>query len=161
MALTTPTWIDAPATPATMLRRGLRQRCARCGAGDLYPRRRQMVERCPRCGVKFERKEGSLAVAWLIAVLVAEGLLLIALMAVVNEFGGDASRPHVLAEVLVGTATIVLAVVGPLACYPTARTIGFAIDLSSTPLADWEQTAADTAILRAIEAQALAEEPRA
>jgi len=47
-----------PGRPATVLARGLRLRCPRCGQTDLYSGWFQMHERCATCGLRYEREQG-------------------------------------------------------------------------------------------------------
>ena len=42
----------------TIVWRGLRRRCGRCGAKRIFRSYFQLHERCPRCGYKFERGPG-------------------------------------------------------------------------------------------------------
>ena len=43
---------------STMLKRGRRRQCARCGGGDLFVSRYRLRDRCPTCGYRFEREPG-------------------------------------------------------------------------------------------------------
>jgi uncharacterized protein (DUF983 family) len=42
----------------TLLGRGVRKRCPRCGAPDIFRSFYSLKERCPHCAYGFERKEG-------------------------------------------------------------------------------------------------------
>jgi uncharacterized protein (DUF983 family) len=42
----------------TAIRRGLRQRCPRCGEGPLFIAWNRLRESCPVCGLAFERHTG-------------------------------------------------------------------------------------------------------
>ncbi len=61
------------------------------------------------------------------------------------------SDPYLFSQALVLEVAGILAVLGPMAFQPTARTIWFAMNLSSIPLEPWEIAAADEAVLRGME----------
>ena len=44
----------------TLLWRGMRRKCPRCGKGDLYKRWMTLHERCPVCGLQYLRNQGDL-----------------------------------------------------------------------------------------------------
>jgi uncharacterized protein (DUF983 family) len=44
--------------PILALRRGLRQRCPRCGEGPLFASWNRLRESCPVCGLRYERHTG-------------------------------------------------------------------------------------------------------
>ena len=50
-----------------VLRRGLRKRCPRCGAGPLFERFIVALKRCPVCGVLYQRDYGDL---WLFLIVI-------------------------------------------------------------------------------------------
>ena len=52
----------APATPSlqTLLARGARRRCPRCGEGPLFKRLNVMHERCAACGLRYLEDQGDL-----------------------------------------------------------------------------------------------------
>ena len=50
--------MEAPVPPLLALRRGLRQRCPRCGEGSLFLAWNRLRESCPVCGLPFERHTG-------------------------------------------------------------------------------------------------------
>ena len=118
-----PTW-------GTLLRRGVRKQCPRCGSGHLYRGWFHMKERCPRCGMLFEREPGFFVGAYLINFAIAEGLLFVLVMGFVFW---KAQRPE--AGVLVPvTVAVVLGVIAPIVFYPFSRTIWSALDVGMTPL---------------------------
>ena len=61
------------------------------------------------------------------------------------------SDPYMFSQALVLEIAGLLAILGPMAFQPTARTIWFAMNLSSIPLEPWEVAAADAAVLRGLE----------
>lgn len=42
----------------TVLMRGLRKRCPRCGARSIFLSWFHLAERCPRCDLRFEKEQG-------------------------------------------------------------------------------------------------------
>jgi uncharacterized protein (DUF983 family) len=118
------------ATWDVMLKRGLRKRCPRCGGGHLYTSWVRMRERCPTCGFKFEREPGFFVGAYFVNFAVTEGLLFLAVIAVVVMKNNDPDSSLVIPLVVAG----VLAIVAPILLYPFARTTWSAIDLAMTPL---------------------------
>ncbi|HEX2381299.1 MAG TPA: DUF983 domain-containing protein [Acidimicrobiales bacterium] len=123
----------------TIVGRGLRRRCGRCGAKRIFRSFFQLHERCPRCGYKFEREEGFFTGVYLVNYCVT-GLLLVVeifaflLFAVAND--GDVS----LVPWLVGGAAI--AILCPLLLYPYAKSTWAAIDLAARPLDPVEEAEA-------------------
>jgi hypothetical protein len=99
-----------------------------------------MAERCPRCGMRFEREEGFFLGAYVVNFAVTEGLLLLLLMAYVLVQANSTDGVPVLPVVL---ATVVAAVLMPLAFYPLARTIWVAVELVMRPLEIDEEADAD------------------
>jgi uncharacterized protein (DUF983 family) len=49
----------APSTKTVMMR-GIRGRCPRCGEGKLFRRYNIMIERCDACGLKYLQDQGDL-----------------------------------------------------------------------------------------------------
>lgn len=99
-----------------------------------------MVERCPRCGVKFEREPGFFVGAYLINFATSIILLFILCMAWVAARAADPNASMVPFFVVGG----VLAIAGPIVCYPFARTVWSAIDLGMTRLEPDEEAEAAT-----------------
>ena len=116
-------------TFGTMLWRGLRRRCPRCGERHLFASAFRLRERCPRCGLLFEREEGCWLGAYVINFGVGEGLVGVLLIIFLFVKVNSASTP--LLPWLVGA--LVLGVVAPLAFFQPSRTIWAAIDLGMNP----------------------------
>src|SRR2546421_9669407 len=57
---------------STMLARGVRKRCARCGAGHLFSSWFRMRDRCPGCGYRFDRGTGFFLGAYTLNLLISE-----------------------------------------------------------------------------------------
>jgi uncharacterized protein (DUF983 family) len=106
----------------TVLARGLRRRCARCGAGGLFRRWLEVSERCPRCGLRLEREEGGFLGAMVINYGVTAAVWLIVF---VTWLVLDLPEVHVLALTL---TSIGIALVVPLAFYPFAKTLWAGVD---------------------------------
>src|SRR4051794_14629807 len=134
--------LEGPARPSTVLWRGFRKRCPRCGGGDIYSTWFRMRDRCPTCGYLFEREPGFFVGAYLINFAIAEGLLFVLLMGFVfwKSAHPDAG---VRMPVVVG---VIIGVVAPILFYPFSRTIWSAIDLAMTPLELPEIVAAADAV---------------
>src|SRR6187455_3608327 len=81
----------------TLVWRGLRRRCGRCGARRLFTGYFHLRERCPKCGYKFAREEGFFTGVYLMnyaftaLVLVAEIMFWIGL--VIASDGGVSIVP--------------------------------------------------------------------
>ena len=52
--------------PRTIVWRGARRRCGRCGAKGVFRSYFELHERCPRCGYRFERDEAAFTGVWLL-----------------------------------------------------------------------------------------------
>ena len=122
--------IHGQATTSTLLRRGLRKKCPRCGSGHLFVGWFRMKERCPTCGYQFEREPGFFVGVFLINFAITEGFLFVLLMVFILWKNAHPEAP-VAAPIGIG---LVIGVVAPILFYPFARTIWSAIDLAMTPL---------------------------
>ena len=67
--------IRTDARPLTMVARGLRLRCPRCGGGKLFQSWFKLKARCPTCGYKIEREEGFWLGGYVMNTALGEGLL--------------------------------------------------------------------------------------
>ena len=115
-------------TTGTLLKRGVRRRCAVCGQRKLFRRWVIMVERCPRCGFTFERAPGQWLGSWFLNVCLAQ---MLAILIVIVGVAVSYPHPPILALGLIGGFTTVLF---PVWFFPYSRTIWVAIDLAMTPL---------------------------
>ena len=123
------------AEPVSFLRitlRGLRLRCPRCGSGGIWDTYFKMKHACPTCGQVFERGESSdfWIGAYLINLVVAETMAV-----VVAAVLWLTLWPRVSFNALWG-ASMVLAVVMPIAFYPFSRDLWLAWDLYFRPHED-------------------------
>lgn len=124
---------DAAVPPpewSTMLRRGARRRCPRCGGGHLFRTWWAIKDRCPRCGLLFAREPGYFTGVYLLnlsAVLVALFVVVMTYAVWLSEHPGASLVP----PMAIGG---VLAVGVPIVFYPFARTIWSALDLAMTPM---------------------------
>jgi uncharacterized protein (DUF983 family) len=125
----------------TMLWRGVRVRCPRCGGGKLFKSFFKLKERCPTCGYKIDREAagGFWLGGYVMNTVLGEGLLALYLI----YFAGKAiSNPDLrIAPWL--TIAIVLALVPPALFFPVSRTLWMAIDQLIHPLEPWEVADAD------------------
>lgn len=60
-----------------MLDRGALRRCAACGGGRLSTGWFRMAPTCPRCGYRFEREEGFFLGAYVMNLVIAQGLVML------------------------------------------------------------------------------------
>jgi uncharacterized protein (DUF983 family) len=110
----------------TMLWRGLRARCPRCGEPKVFAGYFKLKERCPRCGLLFAREEGFWLGAYVINFGVGEGLVGLLLMVFLFVKLNNDSVP--LAPWMIGGAA--LGVIAPILFFRSSRTIWTAIDLA-------------------------------
>ena len=117
-----------PSSTTELLARGLRKRCGVCARGDLFRRWFTMLDECPQCGLRFERIDGH----WLGAITLNMFVSLASLIvAIVVGFVATSPDPRV---GIIVSACVGLALVVPLAFYPTSKTLWTAIDLRMRPL---------------------------
>ena len=117
---------------STMLARGVRKRCPRCGAGHLFRSWFKMRDRCPGCGYLFDRgtSSGFFLGAYTLNLVVSE----MALGVVLGLLIFKAATGHVGAwwpYILVAAITQLTV---PLIFYPFSKTIWAAFDLLVMPL---------------------------
>jgi uncharacterized protein (DUF983 family) len=125
---------------ATLLGRGLRRRCPRCGAGGLFQGWFRLAERCPGCGMRFSREEGFFVGALFVNFAVTETVLFAWLLASFLLTLPDAPIVPIAAGAVAVCALV------PLLFYPFSKTIWAAIHLAMEPLDEREQ--ADAAAYR-------------
>ncbi|MFM7062383.1 MAG: DUF983 domain-containing protein [Actinomycetes bacterium] len=118
--------------PSIVLLRGLAARCPACGARHIFEQVFRMKDRCPRCSLKFERVEGHWIGSLGVNTTVVFGTMLIALMTITFLAYPNANVPLML------TVEVALALLGPLAFFPSSRMLWTAIDLLMRPLAPGE-----------------------
>lgn len=124
--------MEEPRPPlSTMLSRGVRKRCARCGAGHLFTSWFKMCERCPHCGYRFDRgtSSGFFLGAYTLNLVVSElALGVVLLILIINAAGGHIPSwwPYIVAAVITQLTV-------PLIFYPFSKTIWAAFDLLVMP----------------------------
>jgi uncharacterized protein (DUF983 family) len=125
--------------PRTMIWRGLRRRCARCGTKVPFVDYFHIGERCPRCGYRFVREEGSFTGVYLVNYSVTAVVLVTLIMGAVFFIAiGDVQVPIL---PVIG-AGFVIAIAVPVLFYPFAVTTWAAIDLLARPLEPDEEAEA-------------------
>jgi uncharacterized protein (DUF983 family) len=124
----------APAIPlvppraATVLARGLRLRCPRCGRTDLFPGWFRMHERCEACGLRYEREQGFFVGAIYVNYAVT------AVVAVGSVLGLDwAVGLDLRTQLVVG---IMLALLVPVAFFRYSRSLWLVLDYLVTRAVD-------------------------
>ncbi len=113
----------------TMLWRGIRRRCPRCGGGKLFRGYFHMLPACPRCGHCFEPRaeEGFFLGALTINLGVTQTAILLGLFVYIAVLaGGQGGIPMVPLMLVAGVLVVAL----PILFYPFARTIWAACDLA-------------------------------
>lgn len=110
--------------------RGLRHRCARCGASGILRDRFHLREHCPRCGYRFVREAGAFTGVMLLNLVATLGPLFLVLIAYALVRGSG--RAVSIWPFALGCLAI--AVVVPIVFYATASSTWAAIDLVSRPL---------------------------
>jgi uncharacterized protein (DUF983 family) len=107
---------------ATVLLRGLRKRCPRCGERRIFRSWLHLIEGCPNCGLRFEREPGGFLGAMTINFLVAV-VVWVTMFVVVLAF----TVPDVPVMPLLLASAVVL-VLMPLWFYPRSKTLWAAIE---------------------------------
>lgn len=125
----------------TMLWRGLRRRCGRCGARGIFASFWRLRERCPSCGYRFVREEGAFTGVMLMN-MVATFTLMIGSLLVWVFWRGAAGESVALWPFAVACAAF--AVLGPAVFYPWAASTWAALDLAMRPLDPVEEAEAAT-----------------
>ena len=125
-------------SPTRMVLRGLVHRCPRCGSRHVFKSFFSMKDRCPRCGLKLIRHEGFSLGSTTINMVVTFGLFLLIIVV-----GTIVTYPHI-RVVPVTIAGLAVAIIVPIAFYPSAQTIWSGIDLAMRPLDPVEQAEAAT-----------------
>jgi uncharacterized protein (DUF983 family) len=122
----------------TIVWRGVRLRCGRCGAKGIFRSYFELRARCPRCGYRLERDEAAFTGVWLLnyTFTILPLLVLLGYMVYVLAQG----RP-----VSVGWFVLVAAVIVtvlPIVLYPVAKSLWASIDLAMRPLEPVEEAEA-------------------
>jgi uncharacterized protein (DUF983 family) len=125
-------------SPTRMVLRGLEHRSPRCGSRHVFKSFFTMKDRCPRCGLKLIRHEGFSLGSTTINMVVTFGLFLLIIVV-----GTIVTYPHI-RVVPVTIAGLAVAIIVPIAFYPSAQTIWSGIDLAMRPLDPVEQAEAAT-----------------
>jgi uncharacterized protein (DUF983 family) len=125
-------------SPTRMVLRGLVHRCPRCGSRHVFKSFFTMKDRCPRCGLKLIRHEGFSLGSTTINMVVTFGLFLLIIVV-----GTIVTYTHI-RVVPVTIAGLAVAIIVPIAFYPSAQTIWSGIDLAMRPLDPVEQAEAAT-----------------
>ena len=124
----------------TLIRRGVRKRCAICASGHLFDRWFVMKSHCPRCGTKFEREPGFFLGALFVNLALTEVPLFLWLAGATL-----ATIPNPSTRLLIGGSVVVCATV-PVVLYPLSKTLWFAIHVAMQPLEPEEEAEAAATI---------------
>lgn len=118
------TWRDR----RRLVARAIRRRCPRCGAMGVWQSFLKMRPTCPQCGLELDRGESDYFYgAYLLNFVAAE---LIAVFVFVATLIATWPTPswNVLTAI-----TVVVAIVAPIALYPTTKALWLAVDLMFRP----------------------------
>lgn len=128
---------DPDASFATLVGRGVRRRCARCGQAPAFVGWARMPEHCPACGFVFEREQGYWVGAMIINTTVSFALLLLVFVGGWIVFWPDVPWTGLL------ITTVAIAGLGPILFYPWSKSLWSAIELSYHRLEPAERERAD------------------
>ena len=107
---------------STVLVRGLRKRCPRCGARSVFRSWFHLADRCPRCDLRFEKEQGgflgAITINYSVAILAWLVMLTVVLIFTVPEV------PVV--PLLIASGLVLVAV--PLWFYPRSKTLWASIE---------------------------------
>ena len=124
--------------PRTLVWRGLRRRCGRCGAKGIFRSYFELRDHCPRCGYQLERDEAAFTGVWLLNYSFTI-LPLLGLMAFMVYL--LASGREITVWLFVAAAALIVVVL-PIVLYPIAKALWAAIDLAMRPLEPVEEAEA-------------------
>jgi len=128
-----------------MVLRGIVRHCPRCGEGGLFPSWFKLRDRCPGCGMRFEREEGFWLGGYVINFATGEAGIMVLLALLIGML---ANGQHINAVLFVALGAMI-AVLGPVATFPSSRTTWSAIDLIMRPLSEDEVTSAQATVAEA------------
>jgi uncharacterized protein (DUF983 family) len=111
-----------------MLARAIRRRCPRCGAGGIWDSFLRMRLHCPKCGLALDRGESDYFYGAYLLNFVAAELIPVAVFVVALVATWPSPPWNLLTAV-----TVALAIVAPIALYPTTKAIWLAVDLMFRP----------------------------
>ncbi len=112
-----------PEAPAfTVLLRGLRKRCPRCGKRRIFDGWFALKTTCPRCRLRFEQEQGGFLGAMTLNYAVAFGVWITMLVVALFLTAPDVPVPPLLA------ASVVIFVCVPLWFYPRSKSLWAAIE---------------------------------
>jgi uncharacterized protein (DUF983 family) len=129
-----------PATAGTMVWRGIRRRCGRCGAKGIFASYFTLKERCPVCGYRFVREAGAFTGVMLMNVTATFVLMFLSLISYVFWRGVTGED---VALWPFAVACLAFAAVVPIVFYPFAASLWASMDLAMRPLDPAELEDAD------------------
>ena len=113
---------------ATLLLRGLRRHCPRCGERDVFASWFATRERCPACGLRLDRGETDFWIgAWMLNLVGVELAFTALLVLAVVILWPDVPWTVVTWTGVAGMIAL------PLLFFPVSRTLWLAIDLALRP----------------------------
>jgi uncharacterized protein (DUF983 family) len=112
---------------STLFVRGLRKRCPRCGADEIFKSFWALQDNCHNCGYRFEREEGYWVGAIIINTAVTETLFLAVFLTILFASLPDIRWLHLLATALLLNGLF------PVVFFPYSKTIWMALNLYFNP----------------------------
>jgi uncharacterized protein (DUF983 family) len=125
----------AQRSAGTIVWRGFRRRCGRCGAKDIFASYLKLRERCPVCGYRFVREAGAFTGVMLMNITATFALMFLSLIAYVLWRGVTGEDVSIWPFAI---ACLAFAAVVPLVFYPVATSWWAAMDLAMRPLDEAE-----------------------
>jgi len=111
-----------------MVGRAIRRQCPRCGARGVWQSFTRMEQRCPSCGLEFDRGESDYFLgAYLLNFVAAE------LVGVFVFVVGLIVTWPMPSWNLLTAITVAIAIIAPIALYPTTKALWLAVDLMFRP----------------------------
>lgn len=120
----------APTRPSNwrMLWNAVRRRCPRCGARDVWTSFMRTRTQCPNCGLELERGESDYFYGAVMLNIIAAELVPVIVFVIWLIIAWPDPPWN-----LITAVTVVLAVVAPIALYPTTKALWLALDLMFRP----------------------------
>ncbi|HLT97514.1 MAG TPA: DUF983 domain-containing protein [Acidimicrobiia bacterium] len=127
---------DPSASRGTLLARGFRGRCPRCGERAIFASFLELHERCPTCGVKFERESGYWVGAMIVVTTITFATFILVFVGGILLTWPDVPWNWLLIVTLAANLVI------PFLAYPRSKTLWMAMEMSWHPLEENEVEAA-------------------
>jgi len=111
-----------------MVARAIRRQCPRCGSRAVWRSFTRMEQRCPSCGLAFDRGESDYFLGAYLLNFVAAELVAVFVFVVGLIVTWPTPPWNVLTAI-----TVAIAIIAPIALYPTTKALWLAVDLMFRP----------------------------